>query len=137
METLLASKYLLNNVETYRDAASASWLWVTNTISQIFLTCAHQKLNTDDFRICKQSAVLEGARRKCDLRITWSTKTLWSVFFASIQTIYSKITIKTHNIKGTINDKRNLQTTLQIKKNTFQSQHVPLFSKNHIILTEK
>ena len=33
------------------------------------------------------------------------------------------------NFKGTVSDKKNLQVTLGIKKNTFQSQHFPFFSK--------
>ena len=40
-------------------------------------------------------------------------------------------------IKGPIRDKKNLQITLQINKNTFQSQHVPFFLKKYLILTEK
>ena len=48
-----------------------------------------------------------------------------------------KVTCIRSTLKGTVSDKKNLQTALQIKKNTFQSQHVPFFSKNHIILTEK
>ena len=44
---------------------------------------------------------------------------------------------KKHKVKGTVSDKKNLQITLDIKKNTFQSQYVPFFSKNCIILTEK
>ena len=40
-------------------------------------------------------------------------------------------------LKGLSSDKINLKTTLDIKKNTFQSQHVPFFSKNRTNLTEK
>ena len=32
-------------------------------------------------------------------------------------------------IKGTVSDKKNIQITLKIKKNIFQSQHVSFFSK--------
>ena len=36
-------------------------------------------------------------------------------------------------VKRTFSNKKNLQITLQIKKNTFKSQHVPFFSKNRIM----
>ena len=41
-------------------------------------------------------------------------------------------------LKGTISDtEKNLQVTLEIKKNcTIQSHQAPFYSKNHIILTE-
>ena len=40
-------------------------------------------------------------------------------------------------IKGTVSDKKNLQISLDIQKNTFQLKYVPFFSKNCTILTEK
>ena len=32
-------------------------------------------------------------------------------------------------IKGTVSDEKNIQITLEIKKNTYQSQYVPFISK--------
>ena len=44
--------------------------------------------------------------------------------------LYSYLaTCKTKQIKGTVRDKKNIQITLAIKKNTFQSQHVSFSSK--------
>ena len=37
---------------------------------------------------------------------------------------------QTRTFKGTISDKKNLQITLDMKKITFQSQHVPFSQKN-------
>ena len=40
-------------------------------------------------------------------------------------------------MKGTVTNKEKFQITLEIQKNTFQSQHVSFFLKNLSILAEK
>ena len=69
----------------------------------------------------------------------WSVKIIWNVLSLTSSTcmpcdMHNLVFLGKDRVKGTISDKKKLQLSLEIKKNTFQPQYVPFF---HINLTAK
>ena len=48
------------------------------------------------------------------------------------QMIFRDCLLSVETLKGAVSDKKNLQIPSEIKKNTFQSQHVPFFFQKKI-----